>query len=127
MHQQVVTSDVLSITKFVQASPQAFESATAHGTLLGYLVITFHINIKLRFATPKMSHETKCLMGHFVSWDIISAPLYFHTTNCSIFTIFKWISYKIVFGCSSSVKTPPALIKDSSFIDGLPLLTICGY
>src|SRR3972149_4654778 len=48
MHQQVVTSDLLSIAKFVQALPHPFESAATHGTFFGYPVMTFHINVELR-------------------------------------------------------------------------------
>jgi len=48
MHQQFVTSDVLSIAKFVQACPQAFESATTHRPFLCHPIMTFHINIELR-------------------------------------------------------------------------------
>src|SRR4030067_2419520 len=58
MHQQVVTSDVLSVTKFVHASPQAFESATAHGTLLDYPVMAFHINVKLRLLLKNFNADT---------------------------------------------------------------------
>ena len=58
MHQQVVTGNVLPISKFVQASPQAFESATAHRTLLSYPIMTFHINIKLQFLLKDFNADT---------------------------------------------------------------------
>src|SRR3990172_3219601 len=58
MHQQVVTGDVLSIAKFVQACPQPFESAATHGTFLGYTVVTFHINIEFRLLLKNFNADT---------------------------------------------------------------------
>lgn len=70
MHQQVVTSDVLSIAKFVQACPQPFESAAAHGTFLGYPVMTFHINVELRFLLKYFNADTftRLYPGLFEQW-----------------------------------------------------------
>ncbi|KXK33126.1 MAG: hypothetical protein UZ01_00141 [Candidatus Brocadia sinica] len=58
MHQQVVTSDALSIAKFVQACPQALESAATHGTYLGYPVVAFHRDVELRFLLKNFHADT---------------------------------------------------------------------
>ena len=128
MHQQVVTSDVLSIAKFVQACPQAFESATMHRPFLGYPVMTFYINIELRllledFNTDVFTRLNPALFEQlFFNTDQMSLGSADQIINPSITHIFQHL-----LGWNAAIHKPGAAKFPILFFDMIQkFLQCCG-
>src|SRR3989338_5814662 len=105
MHQQVVTSNTLSIAKFVQACPQPFESAATHGTFLGYPVMTFHINVELRLLLKNFNADTFTRPRMNLS-GVVRATVFQHGSN-------------VPWGCRPNNQS----LENASF----PTYTLLGY